>query len=99
MMGLPVITTRYSGLDDGHLDDWAIPIEKMKPDPIPTGTMHMRGEWMRPDVDELAQRMRWCYENQQAAAMLGRQSALWLRENQTWEHSAQKLLDLIKRYA
>jgi len=98
MMGLPVIATRYSGLDDGHLDEWAIPIDGMDPDPIPPNALHMRGEWMRADVDELAAKMRWCYEHREAAAALGRQSAHWLRSNQTWEHSARALLDLIERY-
>jgi len=38
------------------------------------------------------------FVTQEAAAALGRQSAHWLRANQTWGHSARVLLDLIERY-
>jgi len=98
MMGLPVITTRYSGLDDGHTDEWSIPLENLTPDKIPPTATHMRGEWMRCDVGELTDVMRWCYEHPYEAAKRGQEAAHWLRGNQTWEHSAGQLLELIERY-
>lgn len=96
MMGIPVITTRYSGLDDGHLDEWAIPIEKYTMEKVPSIVDAVAGEWARPDVDEVAGKMRWCYDNQKEAAQIGHKAADWLRKNQTWEHSARQLLDLIE---
>jgi glycosyltransferase involved in cell wall biosynthesis len=98
MMGLPVIATRYSGLDDGHLDKWAIPLTKMEAEPVPKQSLHMRGEWMRCDVDELAEAMRWCYNDPLSARAIGRKAAMWLRKHQTWMHSAKKLTRLIERY-
>jgi hypothetical protein len=93
-----VIVLRYSGLDDGNTHKWAIPLQKMTEDDVPPNAAHMRGKWMRADVDELAGAMRWCYDNREAAYAIGRKAAHWLRENQTWMHSARKLVGLIERY-
>lgn len=99
MMGLPVITTRYSGLDDGHTEHWSIPVEAYKLEAIPTNnTMNIAGEWAKADVSELAERMRWCYEHPAEAAERGRQAAQWLRENQTWDHAADALIALIEEH-
>ena len=97
MMGLPVIVTRYSGLDDGHTDEWAIVVPHTL-GPVPAGTQYVRGEWCRADTDTLAQRLRWCYEYPEEAAERGRAAAAWLRANQTWEHSARALLELIEEH-
>ena len=95
MMGLPVIATRYSGLEVG-LDNWAIPVNNytMKPAMLP-----IDGDWAWPDADEVAERMKWCYENQSESRRFGLQAAQWLRENQTWDHAAKQLLDLFDLYA
>ena len=97
MMGLPVIATRYSGLEDG-IDHWAaVVIERYRVEPVPSVyAQYMTGNWARPDVDELAQAMRWCYEHPEAAWARGREAAWWLRANQTWAHAARRLLDLIE---
>lgn len=89
-MGIPVITTRYAGLEVG-IDDWALPINNitMKPSILLRG-----GKWACPDVDELAEKMRWCYDNQREARNFGLNAAQWLRSNQSWDHSAQQWLDL-----
>lgn len=92
MMGLPVIASRHSGLMDG-IDHWAIPLEQfnVRPSMLP-----QKGQWMVPSVDEVAEKMRWVYENQAAARQKGLQAAQWLRQNQTWEHSARHLAALIQ---
>lgn len=100
MMGKPVIVTRYSGLDDGHTDEWAAQvIDTLHPEPVPKSyDTHMVGEWVRPDGDELAAAMRWCFDNRDEAAERGRKAAAWLRENQTWRHSARRLMELVEIY-
>lgn len=100
MMGLPVIVSRYSGLDDGHTDEWAVGVvETLHPEPVPSSyKTHMAGEWMRPDEGELATAMRWCYENREEAAERGKKAAHWLRENQTWRHSARRVMELVETY-
>jgi glycosyltransferase involved in cell wall biosynthesis len=91
MMGLPVIATRWSGLEAG-IDHWAIPIEKFElvECPLVEGSV-----WAKADLDETVAHMRWCYENRTAAREKGLAAAKWLRENQTWDHSAAKLYDLM----
>lgn len=95
MMGLPVIATRYSGLEVG-IDNWAIPIDKytMRPAMLP-----VKGDWAHPDVEEVKEKMLWCYDHQSEAKALGLRAAQWLRDNQTWDHAAKQLLDLLDRYA
>lgn len=102
MMGLPVIATRYSGLVDG-IDNWAIPLNNfqlVKAQPsITTLLLSDEAQWALPDVEEVAAQMRWCYENRDAARARGLAAAKWLRENQTWDHSAKALIDLMEQYA
>lgn len=98
MMGLPVITQAYSGMDDGHTEQWAIVVEKGRMEPVDsTPDKHIAGQWRVVDRDELAARMRQCYESPEWAAVRGRWAAKWLRGNQTWSHSAAALLQLLQR--
>jgi len=97
MMGLPVITQRYSGMDDGHTEKWAIVVEGgqlRKVDADDGG--HLKGQWRVCDMQELAAKMRWCYENRDGATAFGQRAAQWLRDNQTWDHSARALLALLQ---
>lgn len=94
MMGLPVIATRYSGLETG-IDQWAIPIDKFH---MANASINPGSKCAKADVNEVARLMRWCYENREAAKEQGLQAAAWLRENQTWEHSAKQLLALIEKH-
>lgn len=92
MMGKPVITLRYGGLDDGHTHEWSLPVETMTLRPIPKAHEHIAGEWARADVDELAGLMRQCYDNPDAANRRAQEAAAWLRANQTWGRTAAALL-------
>lgn len=96
MMGLPVIATRWSGLEVG-IDCWAIPINRfhMQKSYMPT----YEGMWPICDPDEVTAHMRWCYDHPDAARQRGRDAAAWLRDNQTWQHSARQLMDLVETYA
>lgn len=95
MTGLPVIVQLCSGIDDGHTDQWALVVEGGKPETIPSHFEHIAGEWLRADIDNLAILMRRCYELPNVAASYGRYAASWLREWQTWDHAAGKLIELI----
>jgi glycosyltransferase involved in cell wall biosynthesis len=100
MMGLPVIATRYSGLEVG-LDGWAIPLEKFVMQQAQAGAegIDLDGaQWAVPDLDELIEKMRWCYENREMAVGVGQRSAAWLRRFQTWEHSAGQFMELVEKY-
>lgn len=96
MMGLPVITQAYSGMDDGHTRQWALVVERGQMQPIPKERSTSLGEWRVVDKQELAATMRRCYEQPHAAALFGRKAARWLRQHQTWRHSADVLLALVR---
>lgn len=96
MMGVPVITQQYSGLDDGHTWAWAIVVEGGKLMRVPKEHKPSVGEWMVVDVDALADVMYRCYKNQEATKEVGLAGAKWLRENQTWQHAAVQLINLIQ---
>lgn len=96
-LGLPVITQRYSGMDDGCTERWSLVLEFGEVQPIPKGQSHTLGEWMVADIGELSEKMRWCYDNPLPATEFGRSASHWIAENQTWRHSAQKLIELVER--
>jgi len=95
MMGLPVITQRYSGVDDGHCHKWAIVISGGKLEPIPTVCEQIAGQWMRANTAQLAAAMIHCYKNPGEVAARAAGAAAWLRANQTWDHTAARLLHMI----
>lgn len=97
--GLPVITQRYSGMDDGHTEAWAMVVEQGRMERIPAHFEHIAGEWRKADVDELAREMWYCYACPDAAAEFGEHAAAWLRQNQTWDHSVQRLVQLLEAHA
>ena len=99
MMGLPVITQAYSGLDDGHTRAWAMVVEAGALERIPPGAASARGEWRVVDVAALAAKMRECYENPGAAAAFGYAASSWLRQQQTWGHTAAALIELMRESA
>lgn len=99
-MGIPVIATRVGGLDD-CLDEWAIPLDSFKM--VRAVMEHTEdapnAQWALPDTEAVAKLMRWCFENRDEAKAKARQGSAWLRQHQTWEHSANALLALLETYA
>lgn len=97
MMGLPVITQAYSGMDDGHTSEWAIVVEGGHTERIPQQfDDHLLGNWQVCNRQELAKAMRACYDNPERWQGFGTHAAQWLRQHQTWDHSARALIGLIK---
>lgn len=95
-MGLPVITQQYSGLDDGYTKEWALVLAtgKLKPIPLELNKISL-GEWMIPNQASLVDKMRWCKDHPFEAKTFGNKAAFWIRENQTWQHAANKLVQSI----
>lgn len=96
MMGLPALVTPYSGNAVGA-HEAAITLEKYTM--VESMLDYSQGEWAMADQHEVAEKMRWCYEHQAEAREKGRSAAAWLRQNQTWDHSAKALLKLIEAHA
>lgn len=97
MMGLPVITQRHSGLDDGHTHEWAIVLENGHMQQIDDEGKHIAGSWCVADVDELAHFMRACYDEPEAYRRRAYYAHQWLCANQTWDDSVAKLTYLMQQ--
>jgi glycosyltransferase involved in cell wall biosynthesis len=96
MMGLPVITQKYAGTDDGHTEEWAIVLPEGRMEPIPkNGRTGGSGNWMIADTRRLAEEMYECYENPERVSVEGLKAREWLSNNQTWMHSAAGLIELV----
>lgn len=93
--GLPVITQQYAGMDDGHTSEWAMVVRGLRTEEIPNEVATALGEWSIPDKEDIAQKMKYCFHSPETAAAFGRQAAAWIRAFQTWEDSAQALVDLL----
>lgn len=91
VMGIPTIALAAHGTFD--VENWGIPLKDFKM--IPCTGLPGGGEWFQPDIDEIAEKMTWCFENQREAKTLATKGKKWLTKNQTWEQSAQKFYDLI----
>ena len=96
MMGLPVITQKYSGMDDGHTDEWAILVDKGYMRPAVDSRRRSSGNWRVVDIHELADKMLWCYDHQVEADMIGLNARRWLMANQTWRDSALRVLKMLE---
>lgn len=96
-MGLPVITQRYGGMDDGHTDEWAMVVDGGTLHKVEaTKTGHIAGLRRVCDVNELAAKMRLLYDRPDVGRRQGEQAAAWIRANQTWQHTAKKLITLLQ---
>jgi glycosyltransferase involved in cell wall biosynthesis len=96
-LGVPVITQRYSGLDDGWLEEWALVLDSGQLRPTPTDVHEVAlGNWMRPNRRSLVENMRYCYDNPITASLFGKKASEWIAKNQTWEIAARRLLDAAK---
>lgn len=95
--GLPVIATSWGGLAE-DISHWALPlhVKAMVPAEFGFWDAGTIGDWAEPDLDHLVEHMRWCADNPEAAATLGRVAAQWLQAHATWDQTAQDILAVIE---
>lgn len=94
-MGIPVITQKYSGLDDGFTEQWSLVVEQGQMVPTPKSSDSL-GEWRVVDKFWLSEMMRFVFNQKWYTEGRANQAAQWIRDNQTWIHSAQKLKQMIE---
>lgn len=83
--GLPVITTKYSGMDDGNIEKWAYPIYNYTEVDVPFDE-NLAGKCALPSMKELRAQMLNMFEDRPSG--LGYD---WIRNNQTWKHTVRNL--------
>lgn len=96
-MGIPVIVSRNTGLEMG-IEGYATRIIE-KYTITEAHRMKGGGEWLSPDVNETAEHMRWCFDNQEEAKFRGIQAGQWIQQNQTWDHAVLHLRNLLQSCA
>jgi len=93
--GLPVVVQRFSGTAD-NCDKWAIPLENYK---LTESSMEGSGGlWAEPSLDELVETMRYLYLHQDDAKAKALKAAQWMRDNETYAHSANKLVKTLNEW-
>ncbi len=96
--GLPVIATDWGGLHE-DIEHWALPLPIKGLTKARFGSWSDVGEWAEPDVDALAERMRWCFDHPTDAAQFGQQASAWLHREQTWEKTARAVMQIVESEA
>lgn len=94
--GLPVIATNWGGLAE-EIDAWGLPIRVAGTSPAQHGFWDDVGEWVEPDVNEVAHLMAWCHAYPLDAAEFGSKAAAWLARHGTWARTAAALLESVER--
>jgi hypothetical protein len=93
--GLPVIVTNWGGLAH-EIGCWAIPLSVKRLEWAMFGLWQHGdiGHWAEPDKEELAEHMRWCFENQELAAEFGGRAAGWLATHTPWTRTACRVAEV-----
>lgn len=98
--GLPTIIADNTGMSD-YADSFynlAVPTVKITPAQRYPKKWGNVGNWYEPDYYVLKEYMKWVYENQGEAIALGRDASEWVHRNWSYDNTAEKLADVIKKY-
>lgn len=86
-MGLPVILTDYSGMQEYMTEETCIPIrvKKIIDADLTNKMFGSEARWALPDEDDLADKMKWAYENREQLKEIGRKASEYVMKNWTWQ--------------
>jgi len=93
--GLPTIQTAYGGQVDYMTKKNSLFID-YKLEEVKEDMMYEGISWAVPDIENLKNKMRWAFNNQNKIKEMGKQ-ALKDSKKWTWDKSAQKILKIIKK--
>ena len=88
-MGLPTIATNWGGNTEFMTEETSLLIKVNGTEPAPSG---FAGRWAVPDVEDLKAKMRWVYENQDEAVLLGKRARKHIVANFSQEAVAPLIL-------
>ena len=100
--GLPVIAPQYSGMADFIHEGVSVPLPVRGEEAAVIyehiyGRQGQRFQWASISLDDVCDRMQWCYHNAQSAAAIGQAAGLYVAENWTWEQAGQRGRDLLEQ--
>ena len=87
--GLPTIATAGTGMQE--FASLSLPLEWT---PVEGEGIHI-GEWMHPDIKHLESQMKKAYEDWETEKEIALAGARFLHNTQTWDHIADKVLNMI----
>jgi glycosyltransferase involved in cell wall biosynthesis len=95
--GLPVITSYNTGMRDICDDSMNYSIKTMHKKPAQNFPKKWGdvGKWFEPDYEELKQLMRYVYDNREEAYNKGKRASEFIRDNRSYQQTAQTLLKVI----
>lgn len=96
--GLPTIMANHTGMAEYANEKYNYPISIEKKEkairfPRKWGDV---GNWYKPNYEELKATMKYLVEHREEAYNKGLASADWVRENFTFEHTAERIFNLVK---
>jgi hypothetical protein len=98
--GMPTIIADNTGMSEYANDDYNYPIRKndvIKSTNFPKQWGDV-GYFYNPDYHELKDLMLEVYENRDEAMAKGKRASEWVHQNWTYDNSAKRLLEILKKY-
>jgi len=93
--GLPVIVSNNTGCKEYINPEFNISIKCHKVQAYHTAYEQF-GIDERPDYEEMKGKIYDCYKYREDMKKIGKKASEWVHKNWTWDHSADKLLEVIK---
>lgn len=95
--GLPVIATDWSAQSDFLNENNGYPVKVDRLVDAKAKCIYYEGfQWAQADEEHLIQRMRYVYENQEAAACIGITASEYVKQRFTWDKAAEKMIARLK---
>lgn len=95
--GLPVIATDWSAQSDFLNENNGYPVKVDRLVDAKAKCIYYEGfQWAQADEEHLIQRMRYVYENQEAAAGMGITASEYVKQRFTWDKAAEKMIARLK---
>lgn len=97
--GLPVIATNWSSQRDFMDESNSLPLQVEKLIPAISKCPYYYGfNWAQPSYEHLRYLMRWVFEHQEDAKLLGERAANDALANWTWDKSVKKIIDNVSSF-
>lgn len=94
--GLPVIATKYSGLEEICDPEISYPLLPVRYEVgVNPQNIEQPGRWAKIDIRELMYQMRYVYEHKEESRQKGKKAAQWIRNNFSWERCAAKMKEFL----
>jgi len=94
--GLPCLTSGYGGQIEHMIENknalfFDYDLQEVKED-----LMYESISWCIPKMADIRKKMRWMFEHQKEIKQMGINAEEYINNNFTWEHSASKIINLLK---